>query len=67
MIGPDRGELERAIADVVEDRSHKVSLTHTSSQGSYVSLALQLIVLNEAERKKIFEGLREHRGVRMVL
>jgi putative lipoic acid-binding regulatory protein len=67
VIGPNRGELERAIAEVVEDRSHKISLSRRSSQGRYVSLTLELVVLNEAERKSIFEGLRAHDGVSVIL
>ena len=67
VIGVDRSALERAIADVVEERSHKVSLSNTSSGGRYVSLTLELIVLSEAERRAIFESLRDHPVVSFVL
>ena len=65
MIGQDRDTLERAIADVVAERSHKVSLSNT--RGRYVSLSLKLIVLDEVERRQIFDGLRSHPGVSFVL
>jgi putative lipoic acid-binding regulatory protein len=67
VIGEDRRQLEGAIAGVVEDRSHKVSLSNVSSKGRYCSLVLELIVLNEAERQMIFERLRAHRAVMYVL
>jgi putative lipoic acid-binding regulatory protein len=67
VIGLDREQLERAIAEIVEDRSHKVSLSNVSSKGRYCSLSLKLIVLNESERKQIFAALRDHPVVTLVL
>jgi putative lipoic acid-binding regulatory protein len=67
VIGVDRHSLEGAVTEVVEDRSHKLSLSNVSSGGRYVSLRLTLIVLNEAERLHIFESLRKHAVVKMVL
>ena len=67
VIGMDRAQLEQAIKDVVEDRSHTVSLSNVSSKGRYVSLVLQLIVLNEGERLRLFKALRDHPAVTMVL
>jgi len=67
VIGQDRDKLEQAIADVVAERGHKVSLSNTSSKGRYISLSLQLVVLNESERRQIFDGLRSRPGVRFVL
>ena len=67
VIGSDREELEAAIAEVVEERSHKVSLSNVSSKGRYCSLTLELVVLNEDERKMIFGRLRDHKSVKYVL
>jgi putative lipoic acid-binding regulatory protein len=67
VIGPNREQLETAIAEVVEERSHKVSLSNVSSAGRYCSLKLALIVLDEDDRKKISDLLRDHPAVRYVL
>jgi putative lipoic acid-binding regulatory protein len=67
VIGVDRSSLEGAVTEVIEDRSHKLTLSNVSSTGRYVSLTLTLIVLNEAERLHIFESLRNHAVVSMVL
>ena len=67
VIGVDRSLLEHAIAEVVQERSHQVALSNLSAKGRYVSLSLKLIVLNEEERLRIFEGLRDHPGVKIVL
>jgi putative lipoic acid-binding regulatory protein len=67
VIGVDRSALDTAIADVVEERSHKVSLSNLSSGGKYVSLKLELIVLDEKERLRIFDRLRGQAAVAFVL
>jgi len=60
-------ELRAAVADVVGERSHKLPTSNVSSRGRYVSLTLELIVLNETERLRIFDALRSHPAVTMVL
>lgn len=67
VIGVDRPALEAAIVDVVGDESHKTSLSNTSSKGKYVSISLELIVLNETERLRIFDALRSQPAVSFVL
>ena len=67
VIGLDREQLEGAIAEVVDNRSHTISLSKVSSKGRYVSLTLELIVLNEAERHLIFESLSRQPAVTVVL
>ena len=67
VIGVDRSLLEHAISEVVQQRSHKIVLSNLSSKGRYVSLSLKLIVLNEEERRQIYEGLRDHPGIKIVL
>ena len=67
VIGSDREGLEAAIAEVVEERSHKVSSSNMSSKGRYFSLTLELTVLSEDERETIFGRLRDHPAVKYVL
>ena len=67
VIGPVREELDAAIAEVVEGRSHKVSPSNVSSKGRYCSLRLELIVLSDDERRMIFGRLRDHPAVAYVL
>jgi putative lipoic acid-binding regulatory protein len=67
VIGPDRNQLEEAITKVVEDRSHTVSLSNLSKTGKYCSLTLKMIVLNDEERRTIYEALRAEPVVTLVL
>jgi putative lipoic acid-binding regulatory protein len=67
VIGSGREKLEAAIAEVVEERSHKVSLSNVSSKGRYCSLTLELIVQSDDERKMIFNRLRDNPVVKYVL
>jgi putative lipoic acid-binding regulatory protein len=67
VIGTDRPSIEAAIAEVIEARSHKISLSNMSSRGKYVSLTLELIVLNEGERLELFEALKVQPAIAFVL
>lgn len=67
VIGESRSDMEDAIAQAVLDRSHRLSVSNVSSGGRYISLTLELIVLNEKERLEIFEAIRRHNAVQIVL
>ncbi len=52
---------------IVGDRDHTLRFSHTSRGGKYCSLALDLIVDDEAQRLGIFTALSEHAEVHYVL
>jgi len=67
IIGAGEDLIREAIRDVVQERTCVVSFSNRSRQGKYVCLNLELIVLNEGDRTSIYESLKEHPSVRMVL
>jgi len=67
VIGPDRAKLESVIADTVAERDHQLELSKKSSEGKYTSLKLDVVVQDEKERLQIFEALRDHPDVKIVL
>ena len=67
VIGTDRPSMEAAVTNVLDGRSHKLSLSNMSSKGKYVSLLLELIVLNEAERLDLFDKLKSQPAIAFVL
>jgi putative lipoic acid-binding regulatory protein len=67
VIGEDEQRLRRAIAAAVADHEHTVTVARSSRTGKYCSLHLELTVLDEAHRNGIFQALRDHRDVRIVL
>jgi putative lipoic acid-binding regulatory protein len=66
-IGWDENSMREAITEILADRQHDLSFSRASSSGRYCSLLLVVTVDNEEHRNSIFQALKEHRHIRMVL
>ena len=67
LIGYEKEAIEKAIHDVIVEREHKLKHSKASKAGKYVSMNLDLLVHNEADRNLIFEALKKHKDLKMVL
>lgn len=67
IVGEERRKLEEAIRSVILERVHTLEHSNSSRTGKYISLNLDLIVQNEDERTFIFEALKAHQDIKMVL
>lgn len=67
LIGSEKEALQKAIHDVIVEREHDLTHSNSSKTGKYVSLNLKLLVHNEDDRKFIFEALKAHQNIKMVL
>ena len=67
LIGHEKEALEKAIHDVIIEREHNLTHSNNSKTGKYVSMNLDLIIQNEDERNFIYEALKKHKNVKMVL
>lgn len=67
IIGREREVLEQAVRDVICERVHKLTHSNASCSGKYISMNLDLLVHNEDERQFIYEALKAHRHIKMVL
>jgi hypothetical protein len=67
IIGPDAEEMKRAVAEIIRDRAYKVSLSRSSEKNKYHCLNVELSVENESQRSALYEALKAHRAVKMVL
>jgi len=67
VVGEEREMLENAIREVILEREHKIAHSNTSRNGKYISLNLDLLVHNEEDRQFIYEALKAHQHVKMVL
>ncbi len=67
VIGEERLKLEAAIREVILEREHRLGHSNASKGGKYVSLNLDLLVHNEDDRQFIYEALKAHQHVKMVL
>jgi putative lipoic acid-binding regulatory protein len=66
-IGSDREMMETAILEIVEDLDYTLDFSNASRTGKYCSLLLVVTVDSEEHRNSIFQALRAHPDIRMVL
>lgn len=67
IIGADEDCLRRAVAEIIQDRTYRMVLSRSSEKGKYQSFQLEVVVEGEGHRLAIYEALRAHPAVRIVL
>ena len=67
VIATEEKALKKAIHDVIDEREHKLTHSNKSKTGKYTSMNLDLLVHNEDDRTFIFEALKKHQAIKMVL
>ena len=67
LIAREKEALQKAIHDVIQEREHKLVHSKNSKSGKYVSMNLELLVHNEDDRNFIYEALKAHSNIKMVL
>jgi putative lipoic acid-binding regulatory protein len=67
LIGHEKEAIQKAIHDVILQREHNLNHSNNSKTGKYVSMNLDLVIQNEDERNFIYEALKAHQDIKMVL
>ena len=67
LIGHEKEAMQKAIHDVIDKREHNLTHSNASKTGKYISLNLDLLVHNEDDRSFIYEALKAHQNIKMVL
>jgi len=67
VIATEEAALKQAIRDVIDEREHTINPSNKSKTGKYVSMNLDLLVHNEDDRTFIFDALKKHQAIKMVL
>lgn len=67
IIGPDKEEMHSAVAEIIRDCKYKISPSRSSETGKYHCLNVELTVTSDAQRTSLYEALKAHRAVKMVL
>ena len=67
LITEHEDHTKAAIKDVISEREHTLKPSNASKSGKYVSMNLELLIQNEDERNFIFEALKKHQQIKMVL
>ena len=67
VIGREEDRMRQAIAEIMGNSAYRLTFSNQSRHGKYCSLNLDMVVLDEPHRLDIFEALRHHRNIRIVL
>ncbi len=67
LISLSKEQIQKAIHEVILEREHKLHHSNESKTGKYVSMNLELLVHNEDDRNFIYEALKAHQNIKMVL
>jgi putative lipoic acid-binding regulatory protein len=67
VIGEDDTGLRAAITAIMQDVPHRVTPSNRSASGKYICLDVDTLVISEDQRLTIYEGLRGHPAVKIVL
>jgi putative lipoic acid-binding regulatory protein len=67
LIGYEKEAIQKAIHEVIIEREHSLEHSNSSKTGKYVSMNLELVIQNEDERNFIYEALKAHQNIKMVL
>jgi len=67
LITEHEDHTKEAILDVINERLHTLTHSNNSKSGKYVSMNLEILVQNEDDRNFIYEALKAHQKVKMVL
>jgi len=67
VIGRDKDLLYRAVAEILAGCAHTVTPANSSKGGAYHCLNVETTVESEAERLALYERLRTHPVILMVL
>jgi len=67
VVASEEKALKQAVKDVILEREHKLTPSNKSKTGKYISMNLDLLVHNEDDRTFIFDALKQHQDIKMVL
>ena len=67
LIGADEAQLRAVVEQVVGAVEHRIAGARPSSGGKWISLAVEVFVLDEAQRDAFFQAMAAHEHVRFLL
>lgn len=67
IVGTNEVDIRAHVLELLADVEHELVLARQSRGGRYISLHLNLVVHDEAQRLAIYEHLVQHEAVRFVV
>lgn len=67
IVGEEKERIIEAVCEIISDKEHTITHSNQSKTGKYISMNLDLLVQNDEERNFIYEALKAHQHIKMVL
>jgi len=67
VIGLQKSKIQSAIKEIILEKEHSLKHSNKSKGGKYISMNLEMMVSSDDERNFIFESLKSHSHIKMVL
>ena len=67
IIGSDENEMRQAVAEIICDRAYKITPSRDSKTAKYHCLNVELSVESESHRTDLYEALKAHRAMKIIL
>ena len=67
VIGANDEDIQNAVASIMLQREHSLTKANVSKKGKFKSYTLKTLVHNEDDRNFIYEALKAHNAIKMVL
>lgn len=67
VIGINPHEIRTAIAQTIQDKPYTLSHSNSSKTGKYHCLNLEMMINDEITRTAIYQTLKEHPAIKIVL
>jgi len=67
IFGTDQERMREALREILSGHDYTLFPSHSSRHGKYHCMNLDMTVSNEEERTGIYETLRAHRAIILVL
>ena len=67
IIGVDQKDMQSAVAEIIQDRSYSITFSRSSETSKYHCFNVAVTVESESHRQTIYESLKAHQSIKLVL
>lgn len=67
IIGTDQEKMKAAVREIIKDRSCSITFSRSSETSRFHCLNLEVTVESETHRQTVYELLKAHRSIKLVL
>lgn len=67
IIDVDQNDMRSAVSEIIQDRTCSITLSRSSESSKYHCLNVETIVESESQRKIIYEALKAHKAIKIIL